>query len=84
MNWHLGMVSCISNSGQFLLDSSPCVNFIIPVVATKTSHSGDENWGLEADPGVRGIRILMPIWITQDGLNTGLTVERCRKIPWGT
>ena len=32
-------------SGQFLLDSSPCVNFIIPVVGTKTSHSGDENWG---------------------------------------
>ena len=45
VNWHLGMVSCVSNSGQFLLDSSPCVNFIIPVVVTKTSHSGDENWG---------------------------------------
>ena len=45
VNWHLVMVSCVSNSGQFLLDSSPCVNFIIPVVATKTSHSGDENWG---------------------------------------
>ena len=41
----LGMFSCVSNSGQFLLDSSPCVNFIIPVVATKTSHSGNENWG---------------------------------------
>ena len=45
VNWHLGMVSCVSNSGQFLLDSSPCVKFIIPVVVTKTPHSGDENWG---------------------------------------
>ena len=45
VNWRLGMVSCVSNSGQFLLDSSPYVNFIIPVVGTKTSHSGDENCG---------------------------------------
>ena len=39
------MDSCVSNLGQFILDSSPCVNFIIPVVVTKTSNSGDENWG---------------------------------------
>ena len=37
-----------------------------------------------ADPGVRGIRILRPIWIPGAGVNTGLTVEKCRKVPWGT
>ena len=45
VNWHLAMVTCVSVSGQFVLDSSPCVNYIIPVVVTTTSHSGDENWG---------------------------------------
>ena len=35
---------------------------------------------IEADPGVRGIRILRPIWIPGDGFNTGLTVEKCRKL----
>ena len=37
-----------------------------------------------ADPGVRGIRILRPIWIPGAGVNTGLTVEKCRKAAWGT
>ena len=45
VTWNLAMVTCVSVSGQFVLDSSPCVNYIIPVVVTTTSHSGDENWG---------------------------------------
>ena len=32
-----------------------------------------------ADPGVRGIRILRPIWIHGDGVNTGLTVENAER-----
>ena len=44
-NWHWAMVTCVSALGQFVLDSSLCVNCIIPVVVTTTSHSGDENWG---------------------------------------
>ena len=78
------MVSCVSNSGRFLLESSPCVNFMVPVVATKTSHSGDENWGERDCPGVRGITVLRPIWVPGDEVNTALTVEKCRKVPWGT
>ena len=37
-----------------------------------------------AGPGVKGIMILRPIWIPEEGFNTGLTVEKCRKVPWGT
>ena len=44
-----------------------------PCVGDQTSHSGDENWVIGADPGVRGIRILRAIWIPGDGVNTGLT-----------
>ena len=35
-------------------------------------------------PGVRGIRILRRIWTPGDGVNTGLTVGKCRMVPWGT
>ena len=45
VNWRWAMVSCVSVSGQFVLDSSPCVNCIIPEVVSKTSHSMDEYWG---------------------------------------
>ena len=45
VNWHGAMVTCVSVSGQFVLDSSTGVNCIIPMVVSKTSHSVDENWG---------------------------------------
>ena len=32
-----------------------------------------------ADPGVRVMRILSPMWIPGDGVNTGLTVEKMQK-----
>ena len=45
-----------------------------PILGMRTAVIG-------ADPGVRVIRILRPIWIPGDGVNTGLTVEKCRKVP---
>ena len=45
VNWHWAMFTCVSISGQFVLDSCLCVNCIIPVVVSKTSHSVDEYWG---------------------------------------
>ena len=48
-----------------------------PILGMRTGVIG-------ADPGVRGIRILRPIWIPGDGVNTGITVEKCRKVPWET
>ena len=48
-----------------------------PIVGMRTGVIG-------ADPGVRGIRIVRPIWIPGDRVNIGLTEEKCKKIPWGT
>ena len=45
VNWCWAMVMCVSIPGHFVLDSSPCVNCIIPVVVSKTSHCVDETWG---------------------------------------
>ena len=50
----------------------------------KHSILGVRTGVIGADPVVRGIRIIRPIWIPGAGVNTGLTVEKCRKIPWGT
>ena len=48
-----------------------------PILGMRTGVIG-------ADPGVRGIRIVRPIWIPGDRVNIGLTEEKCKKIPWGT
>ena len=55
-----------------------------PILGMRTGVIGADPGVIGADPGVRGIRILRPIWIPGAGVNTGLTVEKCRKIPWGT
>ena len=40
---------------------------------------GMRTWVIGADPGVRGIRLLRPIWIPGDGVNTGFTVKNAEK-----